>query len=63
MQYLFSSSVLPEIELSCPKCEWSGDGDTASKEDLFLTDALELYCPQCNHYFGFVSTTLEEEVS
>ena len=61
MHYQFNSSALTEIELSCPKCTWHGSGKEAAKEELFLTDALELYCPECHHYFGFISTTEEAE--
>jgi hypothetical protein len=60
MQYQFSSSKLAEIELSCPKCNWQGKGEKAVKEELFLTEAIELYCPECHHYFGFISTSEED---
>jgi hypothetical protein len=60
MHYEFTSKVLTEIELTCPKCAWQGNGKKAAKEELFLTDAVEIYCPQCHHYFGFISTTEEE---
>jgi hypothetical protein len=55
MKYL-DGTTLSE-DLTCPKCGWTGCGHEASKVDLFLTDALELYCKECDYYFGFISTT------
>ena len=60
MQHQFSSNILTELELTCPKCDWQGKGNETIKEELFLTEAIELYCPKCNHYFGFVSTSEDQ---
>jgi len=45
--------------MNCSKCGWEGKGETTEQEDLFLTDALELYCPVCKNYMGFINTSEE----
>ena len=39
----------------CDQCGWKGKGERTGQEHLFLTDATEVFCPNCNHYLGFIS--------
>ena len=41
--------------INCPQCSWKGKGADTKKEDLFLTDAIELYCPDCETYLGLLN--------
>jgi hypothetical protein len=54
MHQIYSPFFLENKELSCPKCNWRGRAKETDQEYLFLTDALELYCPSCEQYLGFV---------
>src|SRR5215203_762220 len=55
MHQIFALHVFTKEELHCPKCSWQGRGSDTHQEELFLTDAIELYCPTCAGYIGFVS--------
>jgi hypothetical protein len=55
MHRIFSPADLTEGAIQCSKCNWKGSGEEAEQEFLFLTDALELYCPDCDNYFGFIN--------
>jgi DnaJ-class molecular chaperone len=55
MHHIFSPAILTANNVCCPKCKWKGTGTDIKQEELFLTDAIELYCPSCNGYLGFVS--------
>jgi len=59
MHQQFSGNNLSAMEVSCAKCNWKGTADKAVHEHLFLTDAIEIYCPRCEGYIGFISQ--EEE--
>ena len=56
MHQIFSPAVLQTNNISCSRCNWKGKGEEVSQEELFLTDAIEIYCPSCNGYLGFIST-------
>ncbi|HEU0112185.1 MAG TPA: hypothetical protein VFQ73_15025 [Flavisolibacter sp.] len=55
MQQIFPSTILETNLVSCTRCDWQGKGSEYKTEELILTDAIELYCPACNGYQGFVS--------
>ena len=55
MHQIFSPAILTASTISCQKCDWKGSGTDMEQEELFLTDAIELYCPSCNGYLGFIS--------
>ena len=54
MLKLFSTGDL-DGPVHCSQCSWEGNGRETKKEDLFLTDAVELYCPQCDTYLGLLN--------
>lgn len=56
MHQIFSAAAYTTNTITCPQCNWEGLGNDTVQEHLFLTDAIELYCPTCNHYMGFVDT-------
>ena len=56
MHQIFAPTVFHKEEVPCPKCSWKGYGGDMHREHLFLTDAIELYCPSCEGYIGFVNT-------
>jgi DnaJ-class molecular chaperone len=60
MHKVYSPSVLLSPNITCPKCNWQGKGTDIKQEELILTDAIELYCPTCNGYMGFVSNSDED---
>jgi hypothetical protein len=60
MHRIFSSAILTTSDISCAKCNWQGKGNDMKQEELFLTDAIELYCPSCDGYLGFISKCEEE---
>ncbi|HEX2533856.1 MAG TPA: hypothetical protein VHK69_08980 [Chitinophagaceae bacterium] len=51
----FSLSDFHDQPLHCTKCGWTGKGADTAQEYLMLTDAVEVYCPECSGYFGFMS--------
>lgn len=55
MHQIFPPSILTASTVSCRKCNWIGSGTEVELEELVLTDAIELYCPCCNGYLGFIS--------
>jgi hypothetical protein len=55
MHRIFSPTILTATKVSCTKCNWQGKGVDMKQEELFLTDAIELYCPSCSGYLGFIS--------
>ncbi len=63
MHQIFPPTVFAKQEMHCLKCNWKGKGSEIKQEDLFLTDAIELFCPSCNGYFGFVSNSEEESTT
>jgi len=60
MHKVYSPSVLLSPDITCPKCNWQGKGTDVKQEELILTDAIELYCPTCHGYMGFVSNSDED---
>jgi DnaJ-class molecular chaperone len=61
MHKVYSPSVLLSPKITCPKCNWQGKGTDVKQEELILTDAIELYCPTCNGYMGFISNSEDGE--
>ncbi|HJW18902.1 MAG TPA: hypothetical protein VJ499_17350 [Flavisolibacter sp.] len=61
MHKLYPPTVLLSHEVICPKCKWQGKGTEIKQEELILTHAIELYCPSCNGYMGFISQHDEEQ--
>jgi hypothetical protein len=61
MHKVYPPSVLLSQEICCPKCKWEGKGTEIKQEELILTHAIELYCPCCNGYLGFISQPEEEK--
>ena len=61
MHQVFTPAMLDSIIIDCSACSWKGKAEQTIQEHLFLTDATELYCPQCNNYLGFVNEAEEEE--
>jgi Zn finger protein HypA/HybF involved in hydrogenase expression len=55
MHTVFSPAIFHKDNVSCTKCHWTGHGSHIQQEELLLTDAIELYCPTCDGYMGFVS--------
>lgn len=55
MQQIYSPTIFDVTTLTCPKCTWEGKGADTTQENLFLTDATEIFCPSCQHYFGFLN--------
>lgn len=61
MHQIFSTTVFSKDDVPCPKCTWKGKGSEVKQEQLLLTDAIELYCPTCDGYIGFVSLPDQQE--
>lgn len=61
MHKIYSADLLASSHISCPKCEWTGKGSDVKMEELFLTNATELFCPLCEGYLGFLSEPEEQE--
>jgi hypothetical protein len=59
MHSVLPSSIFNKERIECPACHWKGSGSEIIQEELFLTDAIEVFCPSCEQYLGFVS--LEEK--
>ncbi|HEY9364221.1 MAG TPA: hypothetical protein VIQ00_13225 [Chitinophagaceae bacterium] len=55
MHTIFSLAAFSAKQLICPACTWQGNCKDSHQEHLLLTRAIELYCPDCQHYFGFVN--------
>ena len=43
--------------MTCKCCSWKGKSSETKKEFLFINkiSELELFCPKCNSYLGFIS--------
>ena len=54
-QLVFDQTKFSREAICCPNCSWSGSGQEAEQELLLLSDAVELFCPECEQYLGFVS--------
>jgi hypothetical protein len=63
MHQIFPPAILTTQEIHCLKCGWEGKGSDMKQEDLFLTNAIELFCPSCNGYFGFINDSEDEASS
>ncbi len=62
MHRIFEPAHFSRELVSCSKCGWRGRGsDLVTGEFLFMTDATELFCPDCNAYLGFLNGTAEED--
>ena len=55
MHTVFTPEILKCSEVKCNHCTWKGKGSEIEQEYLFLTDAIELYCPECKTYLGFIN--------
>ena len=55
IQTIFDQNKFSYEDIHCPTCEWEGRGQEADQELLLLSDAVELFCPKCAQYLGFVS--------
>ena len=55
MHNVYSPEILNKEDIDCPDCSWKGKGSEIDQEYLFLTDAIELYCPCCKNYLGFIN--------
>ena len=60
MHQIYPPAILTTEEVFCSKCDWKGKGSDIKQEDLFLTDAIELFCPSCNGYLGFINQSDED---
>lgn len=61
MHPIYSTAIFSKDDVSCPKCHWRGHGSHVQQEELILTDAIELYCPTCDGYLGFVNSSDDSE--
>lgn len=61
MHPIYSAAIFSKDDVSCPKCHWRGHGSHVHQEELILTDAIELYCPTCDGYLGFVNSADDSE--
>lgn len=59
MHNIFSETTLASRKIACNKCNWEGKATETEQEHLYLTDAIELYCPICHGYLGFVNQEIE----
>ena len=57
---IYTTAILKKEDMKCTKCDWKGHGKDSIQEYLFLTDATELFCPECGNYLGFISEEDEE---
>lgn len=55
MHKIYHEDNYKEQILHCEECGWEGTGKETLKEHLYLSDAIELYCPHCKNYLGFVN--------
>ena len=60
MHQIFHPSILHDVSMCCNKCGWDGTYKEVHTEHMFLTDAMELYCPRCENYIGFVNESAED---
>ena len=61
MHKMYNERTFTDEALICKRCGWKGKGKATMQEHLFLTDATEIFCPECNHYIGFISHDDENE--
>ena len=55
MHSIYSPAHFSTHSIECNKCSWTGHGNDTEQEVLLLTDAIEIYCPECEAYLGFVN--------
>jgi len=60
MHEIFHPSIFKNASMKCTKCSWRGSVAEMDTEHMFLTDAVELYCPDCKNYMGFVNEGAED---
>jgi hypothetical protein len=63
MHRIFSANFLTKNEINCLKCSWKGKVKKAEQEELFLTGAVELYCPACHQYIGLADINEDKDGS
>jgi hypothetical protein len=61
MHNVYAPSILLSPQISCPKCQWQGKGTEIQKLELTLTQAIELFCPTCHGYLGFINVPGPED--
>ena len=54
MHRIYPPAILHTGRINCPHCQWHGAGEDTAQEELFLSEAIELYCPSCEGYLGFI---------
>lgn len=59
MKPVFTPSIL-EKKFQCPNCHWDGHGSDLLQEKFSHEESIELTCPKCDYYFGFIDTGTEE---
>ena len=62
MKPVFTPSIL-EKNFHCPNCHWEGKGRDLLQEQFSHEESIELTCPKCDYYFGFIDTGTEESSS
>ena len=60
MKPVFTPTILQD-HLQCTNCSWQGKGEDALQEKFTHEESIELYCPKCNYYFGFINTGTQED--
>lgn len=55
MHTVYNENTFTDEVIVCECCGWNGKGESTTQEYLFLTDATEIFCPNCSHYLGFIS--------
>ncbi|MBA2500870.1 MAG: hypothetical protein H0V30_14185 [Chitinophagaceae bacterium] len=62
MKPVYTIAILDK-NLSCPNCQWEGKGRELIQEKFSHEESIELSCPKCNYYFGFINTGTQEDSS
>ena len=45
-------------QVECHRCHWQGSSSELERGDYFpLGDFMEVFCPGCNKYLGFIQHT------
>lgn len=62
MLQVFEHATYRQESACCPKCSWKGAGAALKQgEYFFMSDMVEVYCPDCTQYIGFISLDPEED--
>jgi hypothetical protein len=62
MKPIYTPKTFTNCLITCinSECSWTGKGEEAHLEYLFLTAATEIYCPKCKSYLGFINQDGDE---